>query len=212
MNFESLLETSHKSPVIQTENLFTGMKNIGAIKVQISRWVKAGKLIRLRRGYYLLSKNYRTVEPFGPYLAAFLIEPSYISCEKALEFHGLIPEGVGVYTSVTTKRQAKFGSREGTFEYRHIKPSLFWGYNSVSHENQTGFVASPEKALLDFFYFKRIHASKEFIEELRLQNMEVINTDKLRDYALRFSKPGLISLAKRLTNFIESELKATKKL
>jgi predicted transcriptional regulator of viral defense system len=210
MNFETLLETFRNSPVIDTENLFTGMENIGSIKVQISRWVKAGKLIQLRRGNYLLSNNYRTVEPFGPYLAALLIEPSYISCEKALEFHGLIPEAVGVYTSVTTKRQAKFDSREGTFEYRHIKPSLFWGYNSVSHENQTGFVASPEKALLDFFYFKRIHASKEFIEELRLQNMEVINIDKLHEYAIRFCKPGVTALAKRIAGYIESESKATK--
>jgi predicted transcriptional regulator of viral defense system len=212
MNFEYLLKTFRNFPVIDTENLFTGMQDIRAIKVQISRWLKTGKLIQIKRGFYLFSTNYRIKEPFKPYLAALLVKPSYISCEKALEFHGLIPEGVGVYTSVTTKRQAKFDSGEGTFEYRHVKPSLFWGYNSVSHENQTGFVASPEKAVLDFFYFKRIHVGMEFIEELRLQNLEVINTDRLRDYALRFSKPGLISLAKQLTNFIESELKATKTL
>jgi predicted transcriptional regulator of viral defense system len=212
MIFESLLETSHKSPLIQTENLFIGMKNIGAIKVQISRWVKAGKLIRLRRGYYLLSKNYRTVEPFGPFLAALLIEPSYISCEKALEFHGLIPERVGVYTSVTTKRQAKFDSPEGTFEYRHIKPTLFWGYHSVSHENQTGFFASPEKALLDFFYFKGIHATMEFIEEMRLQNLDAINTHSLLEYAIRFRKPGITALVKKIIMYIDSERKAMKTL
>lgn len=212
MKFESLLKTFHNLPVIETENLLTGMENIGGIKVQISRWVKAGKLIQLKRGYYLFSESYRAVEPFGPYLAAILARPSYVSCEKALEFHGMIPEGVPVYTSVTTARQAKFYSKAGTFEYRHIKPALFWGYFSVSMDKQTGFMASPEKALLDFFYFKRIHAGMEFIGELRLQNLTVINTEKMRKYALRFGKPGMTSLAHRLALFIESELKATKTL
>ena len=212
MKFEDLLKTFRDFPVIDTENLFTGMQDVGAIKVQISRWLKTGKLIQIKRGLYLFATSYRKKEPFKPYIAALLVKPSYVSCEKALEFHGLIPEGVGVYTSVTTKRQAKFDSREGVFEYHHIKPSLFWGYNSVSHENQTGFVASPEKALLDFFYYKRIHASMEFIEELRLQNLEVVNTDKLREYAIRFCKPGMTALSKRITRHIESERKATKTL
>jgi predicted transcriptional regulator of viral defense system len=212
MKFESLLKIFNKSPVIDTENLFTGLENIDAIKVQISRWVKAGKLIRLKRGFYLFSESYRTIEPFGPHLAAILVTPSYISCEKALEFHGLIPESVGVYTSVTTKRQAKFYSETGTFEYRHIKPSLFWGYNSISLENQTGFMASCEKALLDFFYFKRIHADMEYIKELRLQNLEAISTEKMRKYASFFNKPGMASLVQRLTRFIEVELQATKTL
>ena len=212
MKFETLLKTFHNSPVIETENLFTGMENIEGVKVQISRWEKAGKLIQLKRGYYLFSESYRTVEPFGPYVATLLKAPSYVSCEKALEFHGLIPEKVAVYTSVTTTRQAKFSSEAGTFEYRHIKPSLFWGYFSVSMDKQTGFMASPEKALLDFFYFKRIHAGMEFIEELRLQNLEEINTEKMRKYALRFCKPGMTSLANRLTLFIESERKAMKTL
>ena len=111
MNFEYLLQRFRGAAVIDTENLFTGMKNIPAIKVQISRWVKAGKLIQLKRGFYLFSNNYRATEPFGYYIASLLVQPSYVSCEKALEFHGLIPESVGVYTSLTTKRQAKFGSK-----------------------------------------------------------------------------------------------------
>jgi predicted transcriptional regulator of viral defense system len=212
MNFEDLLKTFRNSPVIDTENLFTGIKNIQGIKVQISRWVKAGKLIQLKRGFYLFSESYRTIEPFGPYLASVLKAPSYVSCEKALEFHGLIPEGVAVYTSVTTTRQAKFSSEAGTFEYRHIKPSLFWGYLSITQNKQTGFMASPEKALLDFFYFKRIHASTEFIEEMRLQNLDAIDTEKMQKEALRFCKPGMTSLANRLVFFIESERKVMKTL
>jgi len=206
MKFEALLKTYRSLPVIDTENIFSGNDSIEPVKVQISRWAKAGKLIQLKRGFYLFSPEYRTKEPFGPYIASLLISPSYISCEKALEFHGLIPEGVGVYTSVTPKRQARFSSTQGVFEYRHLKPSLFWGYVSITSDYQTGFMASPEKALLDYFYFKRIHATAEFIEEMRLQNLETINTDTLYEYALRFKKPGMISLARNLALFIKTEL------
>jgi hypothetical protein len=93
-----------------------------------------------------------------------------------------------------------------------LKPSLFWGYLSITQNKQTGFMASPEKALLDFFYFKRIHASMEFIEEMRLQNFDAIDTEKMREYALRFCKPCMTSLANRLVFFIESERKAIKTL
>jgi len=212
MKFQELLRKFQELPVIDTEILFAGKKNTGSVKVQICRWVKAGRLIQLRRGYYLLSGEYRKVEPFGPHIAAILVAPSYVSCEKALEFHGLIPERVGVYTSVTTKRQARFSSKEGTFEYRHLKPSLFWGYRSVSFEKQTGFMALPEKALLDFFYFKRIHATSAYIEELRLQNTEAINMEKLREFAARFRKPGMAALARQLIRLIKTEAGATKTL
>jgi predicted transcriptional regulator of viral defense system len=210
MKFETLLKKFRHLPVIDTENLFTGMENIQGVKVQISRWVTAGKLIQLKRGYYLFAESYRTVEPFGPHLASILVAPSYVSCEKALEFHGLIPERVSVYTSVSTRRQARFSSQEGTFEYRHIKPSAFWGYGSVSFEKQTGFVAMPEKALLDFFYFKRIHATPAYIEELRLQNLNAINPEKLREFAARFRKPGMVALAKQLIQMIQTESRGNK--
>jgi hypothetical protein len=40
--------------------------------------------------------------------------------------------------------------------------------------------------------------------------MEVINIDKLHEYAIRFCKPGVTALAKRIAGYIESESKATK--
>ncbi|MBN1984204.1 MAG: hypothetical protein JW795_21930 [Chitinivibrionales bacterium] len=113
---------------------------------------------------------------------------------------------------MTPKRQAQFVSTEGVFDYHHIKSSLFWGYYSISFENQTGFMAKPEKALLDYFYFRGIHTSLMFIEEMRLQNFEAINKEILHEYARRFQKPGMISLANQITQFIDKEASEFKKL
>lgn len=191
-------------PVVESEFLLAGVENLSGIKVQLSRWVRAGKLIQLRRGVYILSEDYRKVNVYEPYIASILQRPSYISLEKALEFHGLIPEGVPVYTSVTTKRPLHIITKIGVFDYRHIKSSLFWGYKSVVVNKQAAFVASPEKALLDFIYFKGGGASSEYIEELRLQNVDEINLNILSEYSKRFNKEFILNTAEMVRRYILS--------
>ncbi len=195
MKFEELLKTTGNLPVIDTENLMVGSVKRQAMKVQLSRWTQQEKLIQLKRGLYLLAPVYRKVSVYEPYLASLLTSPSYISMEKALEFHNLIPEAVTVFTCVTTKRPTEFNTPAGRFSYRHIKPQLFWGYQAMTLNSQTGFVASPEKALLDFFYSNSVEISMDYLIEMRLQNVEEINLKKLMEYAKRFNKPKLRRVA-----------------
>ncbi len=202
MEWEKFIEFTTGLPVINTELLLAGVSNTVPIKVQISRWQKSGKLIQLKRGVYVLSDIYRKIDVYEPYAAWLLKKPSYISLEKALEYHNVIPEAVPVYTCVTTKRPAKFVSGIGTFLYRHIKTALFWGYESVTVNHQTGFIAAPEKALLDLVYLNNITASLEYFQELRLQNIEKIDPKRLSDYAARFKKPRILKAAKVIEEYI----------
>ena len=202
MKWEEFVKIVGDLPIIESEILLAGVSKIEPVKVQISRWQKAGNLIQLKRGVYLLSEPFRKVTVYEPYVASVLKRPSYISVEKALEYHNLIPESVSVYSSVTTKRSGKFSSRVGTFDYRHIKETLFWGYNSVTVNKQTGFVASPEKALLDFFYLNGVKISSQYLKELRLQNLAVIDLDKLFEYGRRFEKPGILSVCKVIKEYV----------
>lgn len=199
-------------PVINTEDLRIKGMDTASVEVQLSRWQKAGKLIKLKRGIYLLEQPYRKIDVYEPFIASLLMKPSYISLEKALEYHGLIPESVPVYTSVTTKRPGMFRSKIGVFNYRHIKPSLFWGYESVTLNKQSGFIASVEKALLDYFYLKGVRVSADYLEEMRLQNIEKINPDKLQAYAEKFNKPGILRAAVMVKKYIISYKKGEKAL
>lgn len=212
MRWEEFVKITGKLPVIETEVLLAGMPETGAVKVQLSRWQKAGKLIQLRRGVYLLADAFRKVNINEPYLSSVLKKPSYLSLEKALEYHNLIPEAVPVYTSVTTKRQGKFICPVGVFEYRHIKSSLFWGYTSVTLNGQTAFIASPEKALLDFFYLQRRKITMEYIQELRLQNINQVDLNKLLIYGRKFKKPKMLSVCKLIKEYIETSRKEEKTL
>ncbi|MBN2097694.1 MAG: hypothetical protein JW714_04360 [Candidatus Omnitrophica bacterium] len=212
MKWEEFLNIAGELPFIETEILLAGMSDAKAVKVQISRWQQVGKIIQLKRGVYLLAAPYRKVKIFEPSLASVLKKPSYLSLEKALEYYDLIPEAVPVYTSVTTKRPRRFTSAAGIFDYRHIKTALFWGYSSVTVNQQTGFIASPEKALLDFFYLKGVKVSVEYLSELRLQNVSKIDLQRLFDYGRRFKKPGILSVCAVIEKYIEARKEEEKTL
>ena len=204
MNFTEFMITYGSLPVIETENLLAGIMAPKPVEVQISRWRRSGKIIQLRRGIYTLAEPYRKVEVYEPYLAALLRRPSYLSLEKALEYHNLIPEAVPTYTSVTTKSPVKFVTRLGTFDYRHIRESLFWGYQSVVVNKQTAFIASPEKALLDLFYLRSMEVSGACLQELRLENTEKIHLGRLAEYAKRFGKPKILRAAMVITDYVRA--------
>lgn len=210
MEFDVFLQKVQNLPVVDTRVLSAGLVNSAAIKVQISRWVKSGKLLQLKRGLYLLAEPYRKVQTSEFYIAGVLKNPSYVSLEKALEYHGLIPEAVAVYTSVTTKRPESFRTPAGMYDYQHVKPSLFWGYTSVTFHGQTFFMATAEKALLDFFYLKHVKVSEDYLEGLRLQNTEDIDLEKLAAYARRFQKPGLVRAAELVSRYIKNDREGEK--
>jgi predicted transcriptional regulator of viral defense system len=210
MKFEEFIHRTAGLPVIESELLCAGIPDPRALKVQLSRWEKAGKIIQLKRGMYILAKAYRKIEVYEPYVAGILKKPSFISLEKALEFHGLIPEATFVYTSVTTKRPARFETEIGTFDFRHIKTDLFWGYESVTLHRQTAFFASAEKALLDFFYLRHRHISVAYLDEMRLQNLEKIDRQKLLAAARRFQSPSMTRAAHVVEVYIESQCRREK--
>ena len=202
MRWDDFLNDYADVPVIDANMLLAGVTDSRALKVQLSRWVKAKRIIQIKRGVYILAEKYRKISPYEPYMAFLLKKPSYISMEKALEYYNLIPEAVPVFTSLTTKRQAKFISEAGVFAYRHIKEALFWGYKAVTANGQTGFIASPEKALLDLFYINRVKVSFAFLKELRLQNIDKLDTRELLTNAERFKSPGILKAANTVKKYI----------
>lgn len=136
------------------------------------------------------------------YAATLLHAPSYLSLEKALEYHGLIPEGVAVYTSVTTRRPIVLKTPLGEYSYRHLKQGLFWGYERLVVGGGEIFVALPEKALLDLFYLNGVNINAGYLEELRLQNLENIDLARLTVFAEKFGRPGVKRAAWELVQYI----------
>lgn len=167
---------------------------------QLVKWVKGGELIRLKKGLYTLSNEDRGVGLSKLLIANILYYPSYISLEYALGYYDMIPEAVFQATSVTPKKTKEFSNEFGGFIYQNMAKELFFGYERVKDGN--GFdvlIATPEKALLDFFYLRtpanmKIELSY-FEESLRLQNLELIDAKKMQEMAKRFGSSKIDRIA-----------------
>ena len=208
MKWTNFLDNFGGLPIIPTKLLYAGAGDIPALGVQISRWKKTGRLAQLKKGLYFINRPYRTSQVYEPYIATELIRPSYISLAKALEMHNLIPEAVFTFTCVTTKRPAHYETPVGVFDYRYIRRDLFWGYEPLTQQNQTAFLAVPEKALLDHFYFLNGPVTREVIEGLRLQNLEILNEKRLLDFAAKFRKPKIARAAREILDYRKELLAA----
>jgi hypothetical protein len=96
----------------------------------------------------------------------------------------MIPEYVPVVTSVTTRRPGELSNPLGRFIYRHVARERFTGYRLVDlGRGQRAFLALPAKALLDLIYLTPGADRPEYLEELRLQNLEQLDPALLEQFA-----------------------------
>ncbi len=197
MRWQQLQQIIQNEPLFETSLLLTGEVSHHQAQRQLSDWKRAKKVIQLRRGIYTLPNQ----NPHPFVVANHLVPGSYVSLQMALAHYHLIPEHVALITSVTTQRSGTFENKFGRFSYRHIHTSLFYGIEyRLLVNDQYAYVATPEKALLDLIHYRPQGDSIEYIESLRLQNLEILDLKRLHHLAERAGKPKL----KRAANVIET--------
>ncbi|MCD6096978.1 type IV toxin-antitoxin system AbiEi family antitoxin domain-containing protein [bacterium] len=132
-------------------SLILNETNKNYLKKTIYRYVKAGKLYRLRKGIYAKDKSYNKFE-----LATKVYTPSYITFETVLSRAGIIFQ---YYSQIFV---ASYLCREITidnqvYSYKKIKDDILT--NSCGVENKENYsIASPERAFLDTLYlYKDYH-------------------------------------------------------
>lgn len=206
MKWQSLLTLVADEAVFSSALLFSGDVSARQVRLQLSRWVKAGRLYRLRRGLYALAPTWRKVEPHPFLIANRLQRGSYVSLQSALAFHGAIPEHVPVVTSVGPGRPETVRNPLGSFQFNHLAGGLLFGYSQlVVAPRQLAFVASPEKALLDLVHLTRGADCADYLRELRLQNPATIKLSALDELVQRSGRPKLVRAARLLGALLSAE-------
>ena len=120
------------------------------VRNKISSLEDEGKIIRLKRGLYVASPEFSDKLLSINLIANHLYGPSYVSCQSALAYYGLIPERVYGVTSMTMKHSRKFTNSLGTFDYIRCEQDVFAIGLDMQRESDVSFViATPEKALCD---------------------------------------------------------------
>ena len=199
MKWEELLKIVGKEPVFHSSLLAAAGVNPIDQGRQLSRWVKSGKLVQLRRRLYVLSKQYRKIDPHPFLIANRMKRASYVSLQSALEYHNLIPEYVPTVTSICTGRPEEIATPLGSFIFRHIKKELFSNYRFTDlGEEQSAFIATPEKALLDLLYLTPGSDKPNYLRELRLQNFPTLNINILINLAETSGSKKLLLAAQRI--------------
>jgi predicted transcriptional regulator of viral defense system len=154
------------------------------LKVQIHSWKKKGWLKTIRRGIYKIVYPEEKVIP-DLYVANRLYEPSYVSLETVLSMYSIIPEvAIGV-TSITTKPTRRFGA----FTYRTVRTKAFTGYRIIKERGFEIRVAEPEKALVDYLYFK-LRKKENISQRFEKEILKRLKRKKLQTYAKLY--PGKI--------------------
>jgi predicted transcriptional regulator of viral defense system len=150
-----------KNPLLQygnipiTSNLLAACYgDLKESKKKVQALEKAGELIRLRRGLYVVNPEL-SGKPINVQLCAnHIYGPSYVSLHWALRWYGLIPERVFRMTSVTIQPSKVFENTLGIFDYYKVNREYFpIGVRSISDEDISYLMATPEKALCDLILY-----------------------------------------------------------
>lgn len=189
MKFNELYRTLDRNKYfvfsIEDLSLFFPKEKGGNLKKLVYRWRKMGWIHSLKRGLYELAYPKDFTIP-DIYVANKLYHPSYVSLETALSYYSIIPEVSMAVTSITTKPTRRFKNKHGLFIYHTIKVEAFTGYYVERQRDFEILIAEPEKALIDYFYFRVFHRGKKFKyddERLDADVIRKLNKRKLDRYA-----------------------------
>ncbi len=203
MDYNTLITQAAPFPLFDESLLSVLGGSKQAHRLSLTRWVKSGKIIRLKRGLYTLPDDRRKIQFSVMWLANTLYSPSYVSLQFALSWHDMIPERVLAITSISRLKTARFSNPMGIFTYSHLNKGLFFGFQEKRDEFEKYFLmATPEKALLDVIYLSRDwEPNAVFLEKnWRLQQLEQLNKKRLKSFAVKFRM-------KKITNAVDLILK-----
>jgi len=164
------------------------------LKVLLSRLEKRGWVERIEKGKYIIiplgaEKGEYTLHEF--IIGSLLVKPSAIAYWSALNYHGFTEQISSTVFVQTTARKKKQDLRIFGVRYKivRIKPEKFFGIEKVWIEEFQVSITDREKTVIDCLDKPRycggiIEVAKAFREEL--------DTEKLREYALRMNNSAVI--------------------
>ena len=182
------MSLAERLPCFNLADLTTVEKNKHYLKILLSRYAKAGKVIRLKKGLYVTKEYFDKIEKTGQtsfyleFIAHFLHQPSYLSLDYVLYEHNILTEMPRNFTLITKSKTTHFVNQFGIFFYHKIQDKLFDGFEVNKKNNLTTAKATKVKALFDFLYLrKNILNNEKAVTELRL-NLDRFSPKDWREF------------------------------
>lgn len=196
-----MIKDLEEMPYFTLSQLALYLKDKKTATVYIDNWLKSGKIHRIAKWTYISDKKLNEfyfwwkINSFIEFVATNLLYfPSYISFEYVLFENSILTENVYNITCISIKKTNVFQNKLGKFVYKSIKKDLFWGYKIVSKDGFLIYKATCEKALFDWFYFKRwIVWNLDYFKSLRL-NIENIDLEKFEKIVNKYQNKKLVKV------------------
>jgi predicted transcriptional regulator of viral defense system len=177
-------------PIVQTREAATRLHASTSSASHLLRSMEeAGLARRLRQGLWALQPD---IDPFtlAPYLTAPF--PAYVSFWSALARHDMIEQIPRQISVASPDRTRHLSTTIGAYSIHHLAPELFDGYSGTE---DSGYLATPEKALFDTVYIRATRGARPFFPELSLP--ENFDETQLATWTHRLPTPRLRTLVSR---------------
>ncbi|MFH1543124.1 MAG: type IV toxin-antitoxin system AbiEi family antitoxin domain-containing protein [Patescibacteria group bacterium] len=155
----------------------------------ITKLVKNGWLIRIKRGLYAISDlSTRGSLSLSPYTVAnLLVANSYVSFESALQQYGMFNQLTDKTVSISLKKYKNVVLDSVEYSFIKTKPDYYFGWQEIVIDNHTTRIAVPEKALIDIANFHKSQYSIDLVVEKLLEHQKDLNLDVLNEYLGKLS-------------------------
>ena len=160
---EVLLRSTNTIFSLKDVSLLWSEESDEIIKKRLNKYVKAGKLVRARRGLYAKDSNYNRFE-----LATRIYTPSYISFETVLTREGINFQYYGnIFVASYINREITVGDQKITFV--RTKDYVLSNTTGIKHTDGIA-TATKERAFLD-----RVYVTKDY----HFDNLANLSWDKV---------------------------------
>lgn len=177
----------------------------GYLRQALHHLARAGWLVRIRKGLYVISSTVPGTSPVHEFeIAMALVKPAAISHRSAMHYHGLTdqsPRKVFVLTTTEASVPRKpRGNDEGyrvgdtLFQFTQTKPERYFGTEKIWVGEARVTITDPERALIDGLLMPQ-HCG-DFAEVLHafVERGEQLDVERIIRYALQLDT----ATAKRL--------------
>jgi predicted transcriptional regulator of viral defense system len=175
----------------QLEQVFKeGYSSKGDRLRRISLLAKAGWLVRIKRGLYLVVAELSALgigNTSHLLISNALNSESYISFASALNFHGMFDQLTKTVDSITCKTARNYRFQTMEFRFFKIKKELYFGFTQERVEGKLVNIAEKEKVILDYLYLRKNAAALSLILEKLREHKSDLNFSKMVDYAKAYN-------------------------
>ena len=181
---KAIASESKTNAVIQVDDCARRYKlSRRAVNAALRRQEAKGLVERVSNKIYV-NKLARDFTPRD--LLSALRPDSYVSLDSALSDFGVTSQVPYVLTCVSPKYVRNIKTKTIQITFRTLKRDLYWGFTRKKTRYGAYNLAEPEKALLDWIYFKSVDGLPIEMDEFHFDGLD---RNRLLEGARKFSAP-----------------------